>query len=81
MADKKIHEEPFNTEIRRFEGGFEWVFYAPYNDGRRDQVKEYHFKFDRWWLSYLARDLRSVLHEEMAELERLKSLCGWEDDE
>lgn len=69
--NKRIHEEPFHTEIRRYEGGFEWTFFASFGDGRGRQ-KEYHFKFPRWFLVYLSRDLREVLKDEQAELERLK---------
>lgn len=84
MSNKKkdivINIEPFHAEIRRFEGGFEWVFEADIkgDNARRKKIK---IKCDRWWLSYLANDLKKVLDEEQVELERLKQLCGFKESE
>ena len=70
--------EPCHSEIRRYEGGFDWVFHDYTKDGRPKLVK---MKFPRWWLTYLARDLRKVLNEEAAEVDRLFNLTGWTKDD
>ena len=77
--DTKYGGSPFHAEIRRYEGGFEWTFYCDINGafGRR---KIFKLKFDRWWLIYLAKDIKKVLDEEQKELDRLNELAGFKDD-
>lgn len=80
MAKKQkivINIKPHHAEIRRYEGGFEWEFYDKTGDGRPKRVK---MKFPRWWLTYLARNLREVLDEEAREVDRLYEITGWEKD-
>ena len=69
---RTINIEPYDADIRRYEGGFVWTFI--------DHNKKINIKCDRWWISYLARDLRKVLKEEENELERLKELAGFIDE-
>jgi hypothetical protein len=76
--DLVINLKPFMTEIRHFEGGFEWTFYATMagNGCRRKRVR---IRFERWWLTYLAKDLKKVLQAEIDELQRLQDLMGFKD--
>lgn len=78
--DTVINLEPFHTVIRRYEGGFEWQFWDNIGDdySRKKIVK---LKFERWWLSYLARDIAKVLAEEESELKRLRDLCAIKSSE
>ena len=69
---KRIHVRPYHAEIRRYEGGFDWTFH--------DGNKRFVVHFPRWWLVYLASDLRKVLQEEEAEVKRLWSLTGFKDE-
>jgi hypothetical protein len=78
----RINAKPYDVEIRRFEGGFEWTFRCPIKN--RDGTESYgrskliRLTFDRWWLSYLANNLKSVIDEEQEELDRLKELSGFQ---
>lgn len=71
----KINGEPYHAEIRRYDGGFNWQFWVPINNGKQNgDHKKITLKFSRFWLGYLARDLGSVLQEEHNELARIKTL-------
>ena len=71
---KRSHIEPCHTEIFRHEGGFEWRFYG-YNKAGNPIC--FVMKFERWWLSYLAKDLKKVLAAEWEELKHLTELVGF----
>ena len=75
--DVVINIVPFNTEIQTYEGGFTWTFWHDMPNGKTKKVK---LKFDRWWMSYLARDLQKVLKNEYAELARLHELSGFKNN-
>jgi len=77
--DIKINIKPFSTEIRRYEGGFDWSFYAPIAGNHRRR-KIVTMKFERWWLVYLSQDLKKMLDEEKAELARLVELTGFKEN-
>jgi len=75
--DVVINVEPQITRIRRFEGGFTWTFNSQMKNSSRRKI--INITFDRWWLSYLSRDLKKVLQEEITELNRLRELMGFKD--
>ncbi len=82
MKQKKdvvINVEPSNASIRRYKGGFEWTFSVTMKD-QGFRRKRINMKFERWWLTYLAKDLRKVLEEEWEEIERLQTLTGFIPD-
>lgn len=74
--DVIINGRPFNSRIRRHEGGFEWSFWI-HNKLTGNRMKIINLRFDRWWLVYLAKDIKKVLDEEQTEMERLKDLSGF----
>ena len=39
----------------------------------------FELTFDRWWLTFLAKDLNKVLREEISEIDRIKSLMRFDD--
>lgn len=67
---------PCHSEIRRYEGGFEWIFYG----FRGEKEHAFVLRFERWWLSYLSRDIRKILKEEWEEMKRLADLCGFKEN-
>ena len=74
---KKINLDPNHCSIRRYEGGFTWTFYGtPVNGSNKHEI---NIKFERWWLVYLAEDLKEVLKEEEEEIKRLRSLMFEEE--
>jgi len=75
---RTVNLKPFHAEIKRYEGGFSWSFLHETSTGQRVR---YVLKFDRWWFAYLSEDLRSALLEEVRDLDRLVSLCGFSDPE
>lgn len=81
MAEKKpivTNINPYHADVRHYEGGFTWSFYDRTKGGRE---KIYQIKFERWWLTYLTRDLRKVIQAEINELKRLRELSGFKDSE
>lgn len=76
--DITINVKPFGAEIRRYEGGFIWTFRSIMGDSGRRKI--INVRFDRWWISHLAKDLKNVLNEEKIELKRLIELSGFKDD-
>ena len=76
MKKKKdivINIEPHYSKIERYEGGFQWRFYT-YMKNEQNRRKIIKIKFERWWLSHLAADLKRILLEEDDELKRLWEL-------
>lgn len=78
--DVTINVKPFYTEIHRFEGGFRWTFISDMK-GHGWRRKRINITFDRSWLSHLAEDLKEVLQAEIDELNRLKDLMGFKEND
>ena len=73
-----INVRPFDSSIRRYEGGFVWTFTSSIA-GDCSRHKIINIRCDRWWLAYLAGDLREVIKEEKKELSRIIELTGFEE--
>lgn len=78
--DVKINIKPFHAEIRTHEKGFVWSFHAPIN-GQYGRKKIINIHCERWWIAYLAKDLKEVIESEKTELNRLIELVGFKDNE
>lgn len=77
--DININIKPYHAKVRTFEKGFVWSFYAPIN-GKFDRKKIINIHFERWWLAYLAKDLKEVIESEKTELNRLINIVGFKDE-
>ena len=76
MKERTRNFKPYNCEMRGFDGGFEWTFMALSDDRKTEYNIKLHF--DRWWLIYLARDLRKALEREEDIVAELRSLMAIE---
>ena len=70
--------EPFDIESRAYENGFTLTFRAPIKKGDYSAHKIINIKMDRWWLSYVSREVKDCLEWHKAEIKRLEELCGFE---
>jgi len=76
MSNNKINIEPYHSEIRRYENGFTWTFMGSSPKG--NVTKTINIKCERWWLTYLFKDLEKVLLEEESEINRIRDLMTLE---
>lgn len=82
MTKKKdivINIKPFHAQSRVYEKGFTLTFHADIGDDY-SRKKIINIKLDRWWVIYLARELKKVLAWEEKELQRITDLTGFKDE-
>lgn len=78
--DVIINVKPFAVKSRTFEKGFELSFYSPIK-GAGNRRKIINVKFDRWWVIYLAKELKKIIESEKKELERIIDLTGFREED
>jgi len=68
--ERRIRLKPFHSDIKATVNGFQWTFLAESELGNRYTIV---FNFDFWWLTFLARDMWSVLRDKKKKIEECET--------